>query len=469
MSKKEFLHFCYTSYHCYTCRNNFQCKQRKKEFTQKEREDLNKKDEISICCLCDKKHFRCKSKKCDMCCKRNACDSYPCKYCLDNGNDCKYTIIRSLEEFKSFGKYDLSAYTGQLEYTKEGKVHVQGYCQFEKKRNKTRKKICEILKDYTVWIPEEKVRGDSNENILYATKEYNPCDRHKKKRCKCHHGDNICEICNDKCPEKTKSRIEGLINEVGPFKFGNFRYLGEKKNEEFDAIIEGNEMLYEGATSLEVFKRNRGKVTYSSNYSNMGKIYRDVQEEKMNLKGDRFWRPFTVYIYGPSGSGKTGFVRALFGDELYDKPKKKRNGSNWWNKYKRQEIVLLDEFYTKIDWDDMVNILNDSICDLELKHKGFVPFLAKYVFLTNTKPPEEAYNFGQNGRDDDSNKRSFEQFERRLDIIIEFRGKWHNDISKRTTEIIFHKGDEQKFRDMEWDVEYNNDKYTVDEIVERGE
>ena len=56
----------------------------------------------------------------------------------------------------------------------------------------------------------------------------------------------------------------------------------------------------------------------------------------------------------------------------------------------------------------MVNILNDSICDVELKHGGFVPFFAKYVFLTSTKSPDEAYNFGQNGRDDDSNKRSFE-------------------------------------------------------------
>ncbi|CAG8434439.1 5238_t:CDS:2 [Scutellospora calospora] len=463
MSENRFLHICYTSYHCYGCRDNFQYKQRKKEFTQEEREDLNKKDKILICCLCDKKHFRCKSKKYDKCCKRNACDSYLCKHCLENGIDCKYTIVQSLEELKSFIKYNLIAYAGQLEYTKEGK-------------------------DYTIWIPEKKVRSDSDENILYATKEYNPCVRHKKRECKCHHGDNICEICNDECSEKTKSRIEGLSSEVRPFKFGNFRYIGDKecnnqdndeienndmeddndnrdgkdnidhktelqrkKNEEFDAIIKRNKMLLDSHTPLEVFKRNRGKVTYSSNYSNIGKIYRNVREEKMNLRSDRFWHPFTVYIYGPGGSGKTGFIKALFRDELYDKPKKKRNSSNWWNKYKGQKIVLLDEFYTKIDWDNIVNILNDNICDVELKHGGFVPFIAKYVFLTNTKPPEEAYNFGQNGHEEDSNKCSFEQFDRRLDIIIEFRG------------------DEQKFRNMEWDVEYNNSKYTVDKILEKAE
>ncbi|CAG8760683.1 11525_t:CDS:1, partial [Cetraspora pellucida] len=32
-----------------------------------------------------------------------------------------------------------------------------------------------------------------------------------------------------------------------------------------------------------------------------------------------------------------------------------------------------------------------------------------------------------------------------------------DDIEKRTTSIIFHKGDEEKFRNMEWDVEYRKE------------
>jgi hypothetical protein len=115
-----------------------------------------------------------------------------------------------------------------------------------------------------------------------------------------------------------------------------------------------------------------------------------------------------------------------------------------------------------------VNILNDSICTLEYKNgglNGFVPFLAKYVFLTSTKPPEEAYNFGRGNEEDDSNKRSYEQFERRLDYIIEFKGNW----KRRTTEIIFHKGDEEKFRNMEWIIEYTDEEHEVDEIEKKGE
>ncbi|CAG8832124.1 14309_t:CDS:2, partial [Cetraspora pellucida] len=39
---------------------------------------------------------------------------------------------------------------------------------------------------------------------------------------------------------------------------------------------------------------------------------------------------------------------------------KMRSGSSWWNGYEGQDILFLDEFYTKIDWNTMVNLLNDS-------------------------------------------------------------------------------------------------------------
>ncbi|CAG8809278.1 16463_t:CDS:2, partial [Gigaspora rosea] len=165
----------------------------------------------------------------------------------------------------------------------------------------------------------------------------------------------------------------------------------------------------------------------------------------------RFWRPVTFYLFGPGGSGKTGLVQELFSNELYDKPKKQRSGSNWWNGYEGQEIVLIDEFYTKIEWGDMVNVLNDFCHNVEKKHGGFEPFIAKYVFLTATKPPEEAYNFSQTGVTENDNKRDFGQFDRRLDYIIEFQDKWYDDMSQRTTWIIFH-----------------NTSNSIDQIIEKS-
>ncbi|CAG8680914.1 2126_t:CDS:1, partial [Scutellospora calospora] len=40
---------------------------------------------------------------------------------------------------------------------------------------------------------------------------------------------------------------------------------------------------------------------------------------------------------------------------------------------------------------------------------------------------------------EDEVHRDWEQFDRRLDFIIEFKGKWNDDIDLRTTELIFHR------------------------------
>ncbi|CAG8746741.1 10297_t:CDS:2, partial [Gigaspora rosea] len=167
------------------------------------------------------------------------------------------------------------------------------------------------------------------------------------------------------------------------------------EDEEYEAIVEENKMLVDGATLLKVFRHNVEKVQYSHNYDGIKKIYKDLQQEKKK-ETHRFWHPVTFYLFGPEGSRKTGLG---------------------------QEIVLIDEFYTKIDWDNMINILNDSCFNVEKKHGEFEPFIAKYVFLTATKPLEEVYNFSQTGATEDDNKHGYEQFDRQLDYIIEFQGK----------------------------------------------
>ncbi|CAG8753119.1 10326_t:CDS:2, partial [Gigaspora rosea] len=203
---------------------------------------------------------------------------------------------------------------------------------------------------------------------------------------------------------------------TGPFEFGKLRKIEkhtkislrpeEYKNEKYESIVEGNKMLIDGATLLKVFRHNIEK-------------------------------------FGPGGSEKTGLVQELFSDKLYYKLKKQRSELNWWNGYEEQKIILINEFYTKINWGDMINILNDSCFNVEKKHGGFEPFIAKYVFLTATKPPEKAYNFNQTG-------------------------KWHDDISQRTTWIIFHKGDEEKFQNMEWDIKYRSSSNSINQIIEKS-
>ncbi|CAG8500961.1 15412_t:CDS:2 [Dentiscutata heterogama] len=207
----------------------------------------------------------------------------------------------------------------------------------------------------------------------------------------------------------------------------------------------------------------------------MKAIYIDLEKERKK-KVQRFWRPMVFYLFGPGGSGKSGLVQELFKDEFYDKHQKQRSGSNWWNEYDGQEIVFLDEFYTKIEWNNMVNLLNDTSCSVEIKHGGFAPFLAKYIFMTTTKNPLEAYNFNNRGGNEDDNKRDFRQFGRRLDFVIKFGGVWHDVISERITTIIFHQceleginwGTEEQFRSMNWDIKYRNSCNTPAKVIEKS-
>ncbi|RIB03797.1 hypothetical protein C2G38_2286557 [Gigaspora rosea] len=405
MRGETYIHVMVTSYHCSPCKKKFICK---KTFTKKnkqKREEENEHTEKSVCFLCNKKHWRCRNDKCVNCCERNKCNDIICYHCRKDGIRCTRPFPRTQEKFSKF-ESKVSYINWQFEPTKDEILHSQVYIQF--KTRITLKAIKELFDDSSMFI--KKIKTTSLLAKLYSEKMYNHCEKHKN--CKCNYYDlsKICEHCDKTCKRKPARWGRGELSEdiTGPFEFGKFREienftnkkyiesLEDYKLQEYEAIVEGNKMLVDGATPLEVFKHNLEKVQYSHNYDGMKKIYEDLQQEKKK-ETCRFWRPVTFYLFGPGRSGKTGLVQELFSDELYDKPKKQRSGSNWWNGYEGQEIVLIDEFYTKIDWGHMVNVLNDSCHNVKKKHSGFEPFIAKYVFLTATKPPEEAYNFSQTG------------------------------------------------------------------------
>ncbi|CAG8568402.1 347_t:CDS:2, partial [Dentiscutata heterogama] len=96
----------------------------------------------------------------------------------------------------------------------------------------------------------------------------------------------------------------------------------------------------------------------------------------------------------PGGAGKSGIVFELL-------------TSNYMSSQKNKNQVLIG-----------------GMEDVEQKHKGFIPFLAKYVFMISYKPLEEAFNFCRNHINDKSfTQQDWDQFYRRLDFIIEFTEK----------------------------------------------
>ncbi|CAG8549925.1 6428_t:CDS:2 [Ambispora gerdemannii] len=204
----------------------------------------------------------------------------------------------------------------------------------------------------------------------------------------------------------------------------------------------------------------------------MKNIIRDKKEfELPEWMKQRFWRPVTFYLYGDGGAGKTGLINKLFfnNKSLYNKPEN-QTGKNYWNGYNGQEIIFFDEFFSKISWSDMVNILNDTNHNVEKKYEGFTPLLSKYIFLTSTKSPEQAYNFNDYELEDGTqlkNKKSLKQFMRRLDYVIKFTGEWDDDLEKCTIQIEIEKGNKDDFYNIFWDLKYSKDDLTIEELVER--
>ncbi|CAG8822925.1 17854_t:CDS:2, partial [Cetraspora pellucida] len=175
-------------------------------------------------------------------------------------------------------------------------------------------------------------------NKLYASKEYNRCEKHKKKKCRCDYNnvEHVCNVCDEECPVRTMTRF------LGPFEYGNFRELGD--NRRLKRIRDDD------ITFKELILNPKDMPTTWFQNAKGALMIENARKKYLKLdRGHRFWHPLVFYFYGPGGSGKTGLVQELFGEEYYEKSKKMRSGSSWWNDYEGEDIVFLDEFYMKIE------------------------------------------------------------------------------------------------------------------------
>lgn len=125
----------------------------------------------------------------------------------------------------------------------------------------------------------------------------------------------------------------------------------------------------------------------------MLRYWRSVNEMRqvLGLEEQRSQRPTVYVLWGPPDTGKSARVRQLCNNDLYSVPSPNTSSQPcWWDGYRGQSNVLLEEFYGWIRFSRMLTLLD--IYDVRVDYRGgSTPLLATRIFITCNKRPEDWY------------------------------------------------------------------------------
>lgn len=120
------------------------------------------------------------------------------------------------------------------------------------------------------------------------------------------------------------------------------------------------------------------------------KYHRGLKELLFTIEEPKEWYDTKVYIFwGPTGSGKSRKARQM-DPNLYNVPEP-NNGSLWFDGYRGQKTILLDDFYGWIKYHTLLQITDGYPYQAPTKG-SFVHRQWDTVIITSNKPPEKWYN-----------------------------------------------------------------------------
>lgn len=122
----------------------------------------------------------------------------------------------------------------------------------------------------------------------------------------------------------------------------------------------------------------------------------------------RSWMTEGVWYWGPTGVGKSHIAFQDFNPATHYV---KDLNENFWNGYKGQANVIMNEFRGQIPFSELLDLCDKYPKTVKWKCTEGVPFLAKKIIITSCKSPEDIY-FNVL-----SEEESIEQLRRRFKII----------------------------------------------------
>ena len=113
----------------------------------------------------------------------------------------------------------------------------------------------------------------------------------------------------------------------------------------------------------------------------------DIEEDEV-----RTWNTPIWFFYGSNGAGKTHDAKCI--GKIIDPPMTthEKTTEPWWEKYRRHEIVVINEIHRSfMPWyllNDLAGDAPDTVVPVKHGHRNF---LAKLIIITSDKFPERWY------------------------------------------------------------------------------
>lgn len=184
-------------------------------------------------------------------------------------------------------------------------------------------------------------------------------------------------------------------------KDGNFQEFGTLSNQGARTdIAEAIEELKDGKPLDEFILENPSLYArYRNTFIDVSDIVQRKQHRTTMTKG--------IWFYGPTGTGKSHHAFELAGDDHYLKV----DDSKWWDGYKGQKTVILNDFRGEITYSTLLQLIDKWPYKVPRRGREPVPFTSEMVIITSSLHPSEVYH-NLHSRD------KLDQLLRRIELVL---------------------------------------------------
>jgi len=173
----------------------------------------------------------------------------------------------------------------------------------------------------------------------------------------------------------------------GPWTYGDDSKIPRKKGERMD-LKRVHAMMVAGTTATDLMMNPDTFPVWCRNY-------RAIDRFLLENEPKRNWITFTQVYWGVSGCGKTRrahYEASLKADGTVGEPyyvlRKPQGNAVYWDGYKGEKHIIIDEFYGWIPRTQMQTLCDRYPCIID--HKGGARnFLGTKIWITSNEPPEQ--------------------------------------------------------------------------------